>query len=329
MHTSLGNLDYSLIVVGGELHKEVVDGVYPHSFILNLVVEMGTERKAGVARQTDNITSLDTLPLLDINARKVAVLCLVACAVVDDNIHTCRCGAGSNLRHLAVGSGKDPGAYGDGKIYALVRGQRLIEWVYELAIRSSEKCEILINDGLNGWNVIGLCAKTIYQLIDILAHNEHVTLVGFELLHSTSKLNLKLCFAHLREPLLIFPTLVGGVIHKVVGLRFEENLEDIPIPFDYIVEHCEHRVVASLQGLVIVLELSIDDSLLPLWRRVEERVEEICDTQGNDKYSQVGEYSQDYAAYPTMAIFAWWIYVVSSTHSATLLAHRLWSWPAR
>lgn len=237
MHTTLGNLDDALIVVGGELHKEVVDGVYPHTFILDLVVEVGTKRKTCVACQTYDVTSFDTLALLDINARKVAILCLVACAVVDDNIHTRRCGASFNLRHFAVGSGKDSGAYGYGKIYALVRGQRLIEGVYELSIGSSEKCELLVDDGLNCRNVIGLGAKTIYQLVDILTHNEHIALVVFKLVHSAEKLNLKLFFAHLGESLPIFPSLVGRVVHKVVWLRFKENLEDISIPFDYIVEH--------------------------------------------------------------------------------------------
>ena len=125
--------------MGRKLHKEVVDGVYSHTIKPDFVVEVGRERKATIARQTNDVATLYFIALFDIDAREMTILCFVTSSVVDYDVASRGCLARLHLFNFAVGGGENARAYWDGLVYSLMRHKTLVEGVNEHTIGSRKE----------------------------------------------------------------------------------------------------------------------------------------------------------------------------------------------
>ena len=127
LHARLRDADHALVFGGRELHEEVVDRVDAHAVVAHLVVEVGRQRKARVARTGDDVAAAHVFSLLDMNLRQMAVGGFVAVAVVDDDGPARRGVAVGEVAHRAVGRGEDARTLGNGVVDALVGLQRAVE----------------------------------------------------------------------------------------------------------------------------------------------------------------------------------------------------------
>ena len=107
LHTRLSNAYYALILVGREFHKEIVYRVDSQAVVAHLVVQVGCQREARIARQSNHIATLHLLPAAYQDAHQVAVCCLLAIAVVDYDGLAQGGALVGNLLHLAVGCGEN------------------------------------------------------------------------------------------------------------------------------------------------------------------------------------------------------------------------------
>ena len=254
LHARLCDAHQALVFGGGEFHEEVVDRVDAHAVQPHLVVEVGRERKARVAREGDDLAAAHALALADVDLREVAVRGFVAVAVVDHDRLPRRGVAQRHVAHHAVGRGEDARPLGDGIVHALVRLQGLVEGVYAHAVRGREQRQLLVYHGLDGRDVVAAAARRVderlqvevrgVQLVEPLLHVGD-PFAQFEL--EPPRRTVEDVFVGDGLPAFVFRI-------EVVGIRFEEDAEDVAVALGEVVHDGRQRVVPLGEGGVFAAQ---------------------------------------------------------------------------
>ena len=115
-------------------------GVYTHAVEDNLVVEVGCKRQTAVARESNDVATLNLLTLLYACIQEVAIRCLVAVTVLYGYRLTVRRVLLRERLYNAVSCGKYGCTLGYEVVYAVVLTHGAVEWVYQGLLARSKEC---------------------------------------------------------------------------------------------------------------------------------------------------------------------------------------------
>ena len=217
-------------------------------------MQVGCDRKARVARKSDDVAATDLLPAAYIDRQQVTVRSFVTVAVVDDD-GTARCGARGDLLHAAVRRGEDARTFGHRIIDALMGLQGAVEGMDAHAVGGGKQRELLVDNGLYGRNPVAAVADRIQQTLQFEVRFVELGQRRFGLSDLLFEFQDDLTVGFVQQAFVRCEPLgfIFGV--EIVRIGFEKDVEDVAVAFGNIFHHRAQRVVAGFEPGVFAPQL--------------------------------------------------------------------------